>query len=1712
MLLQKLEALEVPEGLEVLRAAIIYREEGPEKAIEVLARQTDPEARRLEAALLLETGNFIKAIETLKAVRPGGSRDAEVLRLHAAACLSLGEGEEAFSLAQAALSLQPEWLSVRMAFAIAGYFTSLSPAALPEHVVAWPQPVSWALVRRDDESAERRRRAAEVALKALKEADLDGENRRLLESLHLACLACDSERREEAESFCQELLRRDNLHVPAIAWALGRGFQFDLGKSRRALQRRFNAGRSDLNQTITLVACYLRDNRGQQAASVLQRAREAFEKEGQLGLWLVQEAQLPVSKDAQDKFGGASRDLEIAVPGPAGRLAKVLNAQAEHNTQELGRLAKTALKEGSIAAVVEACETLARQRQWGLLAPLAAELVEKIGTADAARMAALAIFNQGRYEECLELLSRAEPLFPGRKLSADLRRLRVETLKRLGRSPEAIALAEQIVRDEKAPEDLLNLVNLHWEKGDLSGAAFHARGLSAQTDLPPEEGLRIAMRIVSADPEVARDLFKKAIQAGISNELLPTTIYLAQRLGDWVEAQPLVAGLIEVAITDENGPVRMITQDNLQEFQRYAAQAAQEATRLEAAYMQGEFPVHSLVGPLNLSLAWLLSPIRSPEEREKRPESPHPPIFLCHGGRGVPSRSELPPSPQEWHLHLDTTALLVADALGILPTVEQLFAPLSVPQNLPVALMHIEELEERRRHSVVVATLSEAAAALDELGRLRRIQWIRELRTHLSHGIDRRIYRCLPESSGFRAHRESLEEDRPPEYLTLIELLAVEPAPGNFIWLADRLATAFVRSPGGPIVGVTDLLVALEVYGGITREQRFEKLHLLRSAGARYFPLSFEELLYHLRSAPVEEGRVVETPELGTLRRYFASCFASAELLQPPSAPEGGHGNTHGEIWFLNSFERAIQATLIQIFEDEKSTQKERLAQADFVWENLRIEDSPSLIHPNRCEADWLSWLALHVAELLVSAVLLAGGRASEAAVRGNDLLAWLEHSVIQTGQRANPGLAKEIVRFVKELILVRKGRSAKKLPENALRAFKFQFVHRMPDSIRNLLLADEEVLAELSGISESIAEFDDLAFSARKLWNALEVAARGEPSQISTRVGARQFAVNWITQATDSHEVYLEELPRGIRVHIADPLLGLVVGDVTERLTLLAQNRSWLDHSEPERDAWIEQVALQPEVWCRVEMVLEARKKSSAWYYRELADTARKPNIDISELLPPSLDSLLRYHRLDRSLAATDFPEALDQGAGRLLVEEGLAEALRRLAGLPVPLPCRLLEALSQLDAQSREEIIQRALGGPESPMSRFQRVRIHLYLLGKPPAGSKVFAPLAEPLWEATNLRWVEAFVTLLRWVDRQFEFWEETLAAPASLRLALTWSHAHHLTCAIAGIGAQPEDLCKAFSATAAEGALRPNILFPNLSLLDDVTHPMRVEAESLLFHGTLFALGNRLPEGLTASGEGWWARLTMVETEDGRGFRLPFLQAHRSAGDLLGSFLTWDRWQSLAGLIDSSTLWSPFPEELILGRMKQALEQLVAEQSNFDSWVVLSGVTGTLVPSQGIVRDLTQQLLVKFDFVELFRKAPREASGILRWAAEITARLANPAASEQIRKQILVAAEMLRKEVPKPQGDDGEVEAFEVFWANYFMSVSRWASLKIGDSAGSAEQFANQVGRLADAWPEIQSLIRRGVERLSRTVPLEQALRLRPLVLRLRTMDGHGESLM
>lgn len=219
-----------------IRSLLRYRAEGAEAAIQELSLAKDIDVLNLSAAFLLEFGRTADALSLLACLPEGIVPNAETKRLQALISLTEGDLVGAQQRIQQAFTERPKWEAIRFTRAMVDYFSALSQAVTPHHLITWPQPVEWAFVQRDDQSLQCLRRSATEFEDLALYCDSDGEAQEVYEVWRLACLANDPDRQTEAESFCQSLLAKDPTNHRALAWALARNYAIGLSISEEALE------------------------------------------------------------------------------------------------------------------------------------------------------------------------------------------------------------------------------------------------------------------------------------------------------------------------------------------------------------------------------------------------------------------------------------------------------------------------------------------------------------------------------------------------------------------------------------------------------------------------------------------------------------------------------------------------------------------------------------------------------------------------------------------------------------------------------------------------------------------------------------------------------------------------------------------------------------------------------------------------------------------------------------------------------------------------------------------------------------------------------------------------------------------------------------------------------------------------------------------------------------------------------------------------------------------------------------------------------------------------------------------------------------------------------------------------------------------------------------------------------------------------------------
>ena len=115
-----------------------------------------------------------------------------------------------------------------------------------------------------------------------------------------------------------------------------------------------------------------------------------------------------------------------------------------------------------------------------------------------------------------------------------------------------------------------------------------------------------------------------------------------------------------------------------------------------------------------------------------------------------------------------------------------------------------------------------------------------------------------------------------------MQLLEAEQGEGHYAWIDDRFLNSYGRCGDVPIITTLGVIEELHRRQAISTTKYHALRHRLRASDFRYVPLNSEEIVEFVTHAPVEDGHIVETPELSVLRRYHARVLLDHEALQLP--------------------------------------------------------------------------------------------------------------------------------------------------------------------------------------------------------------------------------------------------------------------------------------------------------------------------------------------------------------------------------------------------------------------------------------------------------------------------------------------------------------------------------------------------------------------------------------------------------------------------------------------------------------------------------------------------------------------------------------------------------------------------------------------------------------------------------------------------------------
>lgn len=679
------EAFHQPEGVPQLRALIAWTEDGAEAAFELVKDASSAKDKLFKAGLLAALDRYDEIETEIKDIKVSGTDEANLWRLRSLVRLNEKKLDDAVKCISKAYEITPGSYIIRYVLGTLEFYSAISPVLTPRHVLSYPDPVDWVFVSSKDESKERLKRSETIFKQIEKDCELSTAQELQNQCWRLACMACDSERMEEAEDYCRALLRSTPTHPHAIAWAINRGFLEDreFAPCQAALRETLSLN-PGVGAVLSLCVICLRFDEYSEATSLLEEHKDLFDQRGLEELWKLWRVQVsdpkePIPQDVKKAIGDISERTELVL--------------IEHGAEDSGDVSDIVVRgeaalNGDIPSIIlgDVCRFLSRNSHWEFIAENSRELVERIGTAPVLEMAVIAAHESRRFDDALSLLADYSDLFSGGTYPPRIVRIKLSSQRALGKFPDAMHEARILANQTGSPEDFMFLADLCVQKGDVDGVQSVAAELKAKQSLSAEGALHFSNILSAHKPEFAKELLDDAVKEGIDAGLVAEAYILAQRMGVATEYDDLTN---QFNAQLQQGQLKDVIEFASEEDLRNEIIAQQEnlATR-ENYYNKGKGPIHFLLQGSNSTLAYCYHQLRhSVSMVDDAFEAP--PLLIRHGGR--PYYENFPESPFEIRLHLDITALLMGHHLGILGDVERCFGKIRLPHETPVALLQMQQ-------------------------------------------------------------------------------------------------------------------------------------------------------------------------------------------------------------------------------------------------------------------------------------------------------------------------------------------------------------------------------------------------------------------------------------------------------------------------------------------------------------------------------------------------------------------------------------------------------------------------------------------------------------------------------------------------------------------------------------------------------------------------------------------------------------------------------------------------------------------------------------------------------------------------------------------------------------------------------------------------------------------------------------------------------------
>lgn len=591
-------------------------------------------------------------------------------------------------------------------------------------------------------------------------------------------------------------------------------------------------------------------------------------------------------------------------------------------------------------------------------------------------------------------------------------------------------------------------------------------------------------------------------------------------------------------------------------------------------------------------------------------------------------------------------------------------------------------------------------------------------------------------------------------FMQLLQSLAKE---GGIVWIDDRY-TSSIDNPNFQTATTVEIIDALCRYGRLSETWVGELRQRLRAARWLFMPLRGEEIARFARTA-VSEGELRETDDLAVMRRSIGEALIHRRRLQWPE-PNALEQGIKGEVPFLLDSGHAISQALVAIWNDDSWSMDDAEVASAWIVDTLEMSLFPlQVLAAGDPRSDHL--LGVHLGGLVLVAIQIFSGKRAEQ--RQCAYLDWLWRHLLANALRVRP----EIRDGLEEMIEGHLTRTENGVLEDRVwLALAGRALNAMPLPLRVSLLQRPGMREAFKLPEHGQITVDGFDFDEREFWDALVNVNANTPKKLKT-VRGEAATVTWSDIDSDPHlkmtigrrRMRLDAWPRRV-----------ASDDVGIRRSALLERIGVMDMSSTRLDAFNDDLSKVKPTYMRVRAALaKSHEVMQQWYADLDTGITERRAFALADLEPDEVGKVVRHLRLD---------EDFDQAARELICDRGLATAVRRLGGLPIPPPQPIIEAIAALDEDGFVGFLDEVEGETTPPWTQlFLADALSNRALDELTAArvrgwiNRALSDHATPLWELYIA--LAQFTATAAYADKDWA------GMTARQQLAVSWSHANALT---------------------------------------------------------------------------------------------------------------------------------------------------------------------------------------------------------------------------------------------------------------------------------------------------------------------------------------------